>query len=491
MKKFIAIILLLCMLFSVFTGCENNSDNAIIYYELSEMPQTVDPQLAHSNSELIISRNIYEGLMREDVDGKIVKGAAKEYSVSENIYTFILRDDIKWSDGKPLTAYDFVFGFRRGVDPINNTPYAEKLYFIKNAKNIRSASAALSSLGVSALNDYTLKIEVNKGENSDEILKSLTLPISMPCREDFFNECNGRYGMSSDTTLSNGSYRLRLWDTDNNKLRIWTNPYYNGEHIAKNSAVIFTYDTDKAAISRLEDENVDIAQIQTADILKAEELGLNIAQFENITWLLVMNDKKYSSALRQAFAASFNTDKYSSSLIEGYNISRDIFPEEVKKGEALSPATEITVSPQTLYKNAVAGLKNQNPGIIEIVYYNDEVMYEALIDIVGNWQKQFGVTVNLVPSKDLSVLQSQIKTPTYDMCLVPLISYDGDTENYFKYFGVPKSDLQKTQNTLIESYKIIPVAAQNTCFAYTSNLTQINISLKAGITDFAYVVKKD
>jgi len=473
MKKIIILTLLICFTLTFFVGCDKDSSNEIVYYELDEMPRTVDPQLAYSSSELMISRNIYEGLIREDNDGNFVNGAIKEYKQSNNVYTFTLRDNLKWSDGKPLTAQDFKYGYTRATNPINNAPYKEKLNCIKS---------------YNVVNDSTIKIEITSCTKED-FFEILTLPVSMPCREDFFNECNGTYGMTSKTTLTNGSYRLRLWDTENNKIRIWTNPHYNGDFVSKNAAVIFTHDKEKSAFKRIEDQNVDIAKISTNDISKAGEMGLNTVEYENICWVLVMNHNKYLPTLRQAFVSAFDKNKYSQELITGYKTTNDIFPEIIKKDVELSPVALDSVSAVSLYKSAVADLKNKNPGEIKIVYYNDPVMYNALVDIAGNWQNLFGVTINIVASDDLNLLQEQILSPTYDMCLVPLISTDGNISNYCKYFATNQTNISDIQNSYVSSFKIIPVAVQNTCFAYTSDLSNIKITLKTGNTDFSYVIK--
>lgn len=473
MKKIITLILIICIVIIPSVGCDKDSSNEIIYYELDEMPRTVDPQLAYTSSELIISRNIYEGLIREDNEGNFVNGAIKEYKQNNNTYTFILRDNIKWSDGELLVAQDFKYGYTRAIDPVNNAPYREKLNIIKS---------------YNVVNNSTITIEIKSG-SKEEFFEILTLPISMPCREDFLEECNGTYGMTSKTTLTNGSYRLRLWDTENNKIRIWTNPHYNGSFVSKNAAVIFTHDKEKIAFKRIEDENVDIAKISTNDISKAKEIGLNTVEYENICWVLVMNHNKYSATLRQAFLSAFDRSKYSSELINGYKSTENLFPEVIKNGVELSPVSLDSASAISLYKSAVANLTDKNPGEIKIVCYNDPVMYNALVDIAGNWQNLFGVTINISSSDDLNTLQKEVISPTYDMCLVPLISTDGNKENYCKYFSQNETDIAKIQNSYFSSFKIIPVAVQNTCFAYMSSLSNIKITLKTGNTDFSNVLK--
>ena len=117
-------------------------------------------------------------------------------------------------------------------------------------------------------------------------------------------------------------------------------------------------------------------------------------------------------------------------------------------------------------------------------------MYNALVDIAGNWQNLFGVTINITSSDDLDLLQKEVISPTYDMCLVPLISTDGNKENYCKYFSQNETDIAKIQNSYFSSFKIIPVAVQNSCFAHSSDLSDIRITLETGNIDFSYVIKK-
>ena len=132
MKKIITLLLVICLVIIPSVGCDKDSSNEIIYYELDEMPKTIDPQLAFTSSELMIARNVYEGLIRKDKEGNLVNGAIKEYSQNNNVYTFILRDNIKWSDGELLTAQDFKYGYSRAIDPVNSAPYREKLNIIKS-----------------------------------------------------------------------------------------------------------------------------------------------------------------------------------------------------------------------------------------------------------------------------------------------------------------------------------------------------------------------
>ena len=115
-RKILSLIACVILMVSAFSGCGEGYKEAIVYFELLEKPQTLDPQMAQTDSELLIVRNIYEGLLRED-NGEITNGITKSYSYENLTYIFKLRDDALWSNGENVTAYDFEYAFKRAIDP--------------------------------------------------------------------------------------------------------------------------------------------------------------------------------------------------------------------------------------------------------------------------------------------------------------------------------------------------------------------------------------
>ncbi len=115
-------------------------------------PRSLDPHLGLGNSASIILNDLFEGLTTVGPDGKIVPGAAEAWTVSTDglKYTFTLRPNLMWSDGNALTAGDFVYSFRRLLDPKTAATFASFMYPIKNAKAVNSGQAAPDTLGVIA-----------------------------------------------------------------------------------------------------------------------------------------------------------------------------------------------------------------------------------------------------------------------------------------------------------------------------------------------------
>jgi oligopeptide transport system substrate-binding protein len=124
-------------------------------------PQSLDPQKLSGDWENRIAGDIFEGLVTEDAKDNPVAGQAESWTISDDqkVYTFKLRDGIKWSDGHPVTAGDFVFAFQRLVDPKNAADYAYLQFTIKNAEKINKGEITdFSQLGVKAIDDKTLEI---------------------------------------------------------------------------------------------------------------------------------------------------------------------------------------------------------------------------------------------------------------------------------------------------------------------------------------------
>src|ERR1700742_2823610 len=123
-------------------------------------PDTLDPHKALSQWEYNIIGDMFVGLMTEDAAGNPTFGAAASYTPSADglTYTFKIRDHI-WSDGVPVTAHDFVYGFRRVGAPKFAAQYVSIMYPIRNMEAAASGKVPVDQIGVRALDDRTLEIE--------------------------------------------------------------------------------------------------------------------------------------------------------------------------------------------------------------------------------------------------------------------------------------------------------------------------------------------
>ena len=127
-------------------------------------PDTLDPQLARTDAAFNILRDVFEGLTAVSPDGSPVPAAAESWTVSPDglEYRFTLRPGLRWSNGDPLRAADFVTGMRRLVDPKTASPYAQFIDPVVNAAAIARGEKPPGELGVTAVDDRTLVIRLSQ-----------------------------------------------------------------------------------------------------------------------------------------------------------------------------------------------------------------------------------------------------------------------------------------------------------------------------------------
>lgn len=197
--------------------------------------ESLDPQQAVDGTSFEVIANYTDGLMQMDADGKAIKALAESYELSEDgmTYTFHIREDAKWSNGTPVTAADFVFGWQRAVDPEVASEYSYMLSDIgqvKNAAEIIAGEKDKSELGVTALDDKTLQVELNVPVSY--FLSLMYFPTFYPVNEEFFNSCGATFATSPETVLSNGAFILDSYEPAATAFHLTKNAdYYNADKV--------------------------------------------------------------------------------------------------------------------------------------------------------------------------------------------------------------------------------------------------------------------
>lgn len=197
--------------------------------------ESLDPQQSTDGTSFEIIADYTDGLTQMDADGQAVPAIAESWETSEDglTWTFHLREDAKWSNGEPVTAKDFVFAWQRAVDPDVASEYAYMLSDIgqvKNAAEIIDGTMDKSELGVTAVDDYTLEVQLVAPVSYFTSL--MYFPTFYPVNEDFFNTCADTFATSPETTLSNGAFILDTYEPAATEFHLTKNPdYYDADSI--------------------------------------------------------------------------------------------------------------------------------------------------------------------------------------------------------------------------------------------------------------------
>lgn len=489
-KKILSLFLCILSILCCFSGCQEDYSDAYIYFELAEQPKTLDPQTASSDSELLITRNIYEGLLRQSSDGTIVNGVCDSYSYQNLTYTFNLKSDAVWSNGDKVTAYDFEYAFKRAVNPKTNSPFVSRLFAITNAEAISTGVADISTLGVTAIDSTTLTISMCRED--EDFLKTLTTSVCMPCNEDFFENSIGKYGLDAEYIISNGSYRLSKWNKEDFGIRLYKNEKYSGKFVSENGAVFISCVNDETQVSRLADGDSDMAFISCSELDTAKNHFLKTDSVQNICWVLTVNSN-YSQAVRNAFASAFSAEVYNSSLPSGFSVAKSIYPPVLNINTENIGLTDYNIDyAKTLMSAQISGMDNSKFPQTTLYYYDIDGIKNLATAIVGHWQQNLSTFINIESSNNLNELQKEISESSLDFALFPITAKSESYEEYAKNFGDFGSEKQPEtlQQELLGTNCIIPVAYQTTNISYINSLENVTVFDDNGYIDFSYIIKR-
>ena len=259
---------------------------------LTQEPPQLDSTRTTDNISIMVLGHVIEGLLRYDVRGNLVPGVAERWDIGTERATFWLRDNAVWSDGKPVTAADFVFAWKTAVDPATASQYAFIFYAIKNAEAINAGKRGRNDLGVRAVSDRVLEVTF---ENPIAFFDKLVAFVSyLPAREDFYRSRAGRYGADAGDLLYNGPFRMTQW-VHGARLRFEKNPTYWNRDAVKLDTIDVPYITsDGTALLNLYRDG----RIASVDRLGAESLDQVLQQrwplgrfSDGSGWVLLMNQR--------------------------------------------------------------------------------------------------------------------------------------------------------------------------------------------------------
>ncbi len=218
-------------------------------------PDSLDPHKIGGSWENTIVGDLFLGLTTEDVRGEPIPGAAESWSTSPDglVWTFRLRP-LVWSDGTPLKASDFVFGFRRVLDPKTAAQYASIQYVIKNAEAVNRGALPVEDLGVRAPDDRTLEVTL---EAPTPFLAGLmTHSTAFPIPEHIFKQFGDDW-VKPGNMVSNGAYTLVEWKP-HDQVKAVKNPlFYDAGNVAIDEVYYYPTDDQAAALLRFRAGELD------------------------------------------------------------------------------------------------------------------------------------------------------------------------------------------------------------------------------------------
>jgi len=197
------------LIFSLMSSCQPKpkTPDQKARINLVSDPRTLDPRKSRDLSERVLMNMLYEGLTREGKTGKSELALADSFEVTENgtCYTFKLKEAL-WSNGDPITSHDFVYAWSTSLNSSFLSENAYQLFCIKNAEAIKKGEKPVSDLGVVALDEKTLQIQLERPV--PYFLELLSFSIFFPVSEAMDRQ---GWDLKKGSLISSGPFCLKDW----------------------------------------------------------------------------------------------------------------------------------------------------------------------------------------------------------------------------------------------------------------------------------------
>lgn len=478
-KRILSVVLCAAVTFSAaacLSGCEDESDgtNYAFSYSLTADPKNLDPQMASDNNSLLVIKNMFEGLMRIGPDGDLINGVATSYTANEDCteYTFNLRHDAKWSDEKAtaVTAYDFEFAWKRALDPQTGSSTCSTLYCLKNATAVNQGKADISTLGVTVIDEFTLKVSLEYPYA--EFPLQTTLAQFMPCNQIFFESTGGHYGLDKDYLLSNGPFCFDKWSHDN-YVRIMRNDNYKGENTVSPRILYLGIRPSDVDYFNLLEETVEAAKIESKNVAKLDDSDYRTFTYTDKTWGLLFNTEATGFTnvnIRQGFATAIEASVYEPYLKDNTEIAYDIVPPATKLNGAIyrelsGSGFRLAANPDNAHALLVKGLseiERTSMPDVTILCPDDEEVVKMAQYMLQSWQQYLRVYVNLEPL-DQEDLKDRVKLGDYQIAIYELSpTKDGPLACLQQFESSNSQNPAKLKSAAFDSYIAAASAKTNT-----------------------------
>jgi oligopeptide transport system substrate-binding protein len=221
---FVGAVILFFAFFFFFGGWTLSAPADLVLCNGDE-PQTLDPAIVTGQLEGRLCLALFEGLTTRNAKGDIIPGMAESWERSPDglTYTFHLRPGVKWSNGEPLTAYDFLNSWERVLNPATVSEYAYQLFYLVNAEDYNTGKITdFSKVGVKAPDDHTLVVTLSHPTAYFLELTSFQtlVPVHLATVKKY-----GTNWTKPGIMVSNGPYMLKEWRL-NDYILVEANPYY-------------------------------------------------------------------------------------------------------------------------------------------------------------------------------------------------------------------------------------------------------------------------
>lgn len=427
------------------------ADTQEITYVLSNEPDGIDPGITNNSFASIFLVNCFEGLSTYDSDGNVVPGVAESWDISEDgkVYTFHLREGLKWSDGSPLTANDFVYSYKRVLDPATGAQYVNMLTdYVVGAAELYAGEGSEEDLGIKALDDQTLEITLM--QPASWFIDMLTMWVWDPVQEATITANGDQWTNSPDTYICNGPFVISDMSMGEYMVLSKNENYWDAENVTLDK-VTLRYVLDTAtALSAYESGEVDgINTIPASDVarLKAEGAGVQTAaNFGTTYYLMNCTKAPYDNPLvRKALNLAIDRQAIIDNVMQveatpaynligpGYIVDGVDFSDGDSNWD-LSATADVEAAQAAL---AEAGYPNgEGFPTMQLSYYSSDTVKKVVEALAEMFETNLGIDVEIT-SADWAVFYEDVQAGNYE---VAAMGWSADYLHPMSFLPLLKTD---------------------------------------------------
>ena len=415
----------------------------VLHRPLEVEPESLDPQKTMSAPAQAVLRDLFDGLVTLDATGKPVPGDAESWDVAPDgrTWTFHLRPGLKWSNGEALTSADYVYAFRRLVDPATTASDPSSLKQLVNYHAIVSgAEKDLTKLGVEAPDPATLRLHLTEPRLALKFV--LTDPQTYPLPKAAIERW-GKDWTQPGHLVSNGPYALKSW-IPQTVIGMERNPNFHDAGSVKLAEVEWLAGTDyEVALRRFRAGELDWADCTRNDIqICRGELAdrLHTAPINSYTFIAINLTKGPLAAdmrIREALNLATDRELITEKIVPlgekpAYSITPEVISDYAGPVMAFKdrPMPERIAKAQGLMR--AAGFGPDHPLRLTISYPTQEQARQILVAIAHMWQAIY-VEASL-DNMEFQVLEGRLNTRDYELVAMggmgPYDDFESGLDNY-------------------------------------------------------------
>lgn len=380
-----------------------------ITVSLEDEPESMDPAQVRWSFTARILAHTYETLTRQGKNNETIPGIATKWthSADSKTWTFTLRKGAKWTNGAAVTAKDYVYAWRRMVDPKTASPYASQFFYMKNGEAINQKKITdLTKLGVKAVNDYTLQVTLSQPVTFfDNMVANATF---VPLNEAFVKKEGANFAKETKNMIFCGPFTVSSWKHQNS-LVLKKNPnYWNAKQIKLDKITMPIIKEANTIMQKFFAKELDMAGVTGMQRPTYTAKGYKLGSYnDGATFYLEFNTKDAvlkNKNIRKALSYAIDRNSFCKNVLKNDSEPATglVTPvlQGLKKsfrnesGDLISEKKNVKLA-KSLFQKGVKELGLKKDPKIEFLAQDSDVAREQAQALQAMWKKVLGINVDI------------------------------------------------------------------------------------------------